>query len=286
MMSETTADDFDRVWWQEWVKKRVVASCSAGLVGGTPHRAYLQDLGLDEESIFLGYDAVDNDHFAHGAQQARQASSQVRERLDLPERYFLASNRFIPKKNLPRLIQAFGQYRDKAGTEAWDLVLLGDGPERARVEDAIDAADIREAVHLHGFKQYDVLPAYYGLAGAFVHASTREQWGLVVNEAMAAGLPVLVSERCGCAPDLVTDGANGYTFDPYEVSQLAGLLQRLAHGDADRARMGTASQEIIAEWGPDRFAAGLEEAAQAAVEAPQSPSSLLDTLLLNTLMHR
>jgi glycosyltransferase involved in cell wall biosynthesis len=286
MMSETTADDFKRVWWQEWIKKRVVALCSAGLVGGTPHRAYLRDLGPSKESIFLGYDAVDNDHFTHGAQQARQASSQVRERLDLPERYFLASNRFIPKKNLPRLIQGFAQYQEKTGSEPWDLVLLGDGPERARVEDAIDAEGVREAVHLPGFKQYDALPAYYGLAGAFVHASIREQWGLVVNEAMAAGLPVLVSNRCGCASDLVTDGTNGYTFDPYDIPQLASLLQRLAHGNADRARMGDASREIIAEWGPDRFAAGLEKAAQVAVEAPRSSSSLLDTLILKALMYR
>jgi 1,2-diacylglycerol 3-alpha-glucosyltransferase len=59
-----------------------------------------------------------------------------------------------------------------------------------------------------------------GLASAFIQASTTEQWGLVVNEAMASGLPVLVSERCGCAPDLVKNGVNGYTFDPYDIKEI------------------------------------------------------------------
>ena len=79
-----------------------------------------------------------------------------------------------------------------------------------------------------GFKQYDELPIYYGLAGAFIHASTTEQWGLVVNEAMAAGLPVIVSERCGCAPDLVENGRNGFTFDPYDVDALTHLMLKMA----------------------------------------------------------
>ena len=93
---------------------------------------------------------------------------------------------------------------------------------------ASPGSDLAGDVILAGFKQYDELPAYYGLASAFVHASTTEQWGLVVNEAMASGLPVLVSDRCGCAPDLVEDGVNGFTFDPYDVEALAGLMQRVA----------------------------------------------------------
>ena len=73
---------------------------------------------------------------------------------------------------------------------------------------------------------------------AFVHASASEQWGLVVNEAMAAGLPVIVSERCGCAPDLVREGVNGLTFDPCDVAELAGLMERVAAmADWQRAAM-------------------------------------------------
>jgi len=137
-----------------------------------------------------------------------------------------------------------------------------------------------------GFKQYDELPAWYGLAGAFVHASTTEQWGLVVNEAMASGLPVLVSERCGCAPDLVKDGVNGFIFDPYDVERLARLMYRLAHGDVDRDAMGRASQEIIADWGLERFADGLAKAVDVAVSRPTPKAPWFDCLLLQALMYR
>lgn len=120
----------------------------------------------------------------------------------------------------------------------------------------------------------------------FVHASTSEQWGLVVNEAMAAGLPVLVSNRCGCAADLVREGVNGFTFDPYDVEEMTRLMFRVAHGDVDRAALGQASREIIAEWGPERFAVGLEQAVEAALSAPAPKPSLLDRALLWALIHR
>ncbi len=77
---------------------------------------------------------------------------------------------------------------------------------------------------LPGFKPYDELPVYYALANAFVHASTSEQWGLVVNEAIATGLPVIVSNRCGCAPELVN--GNGFTFDPTNEDELTDAAVR------------------------------------------------------------
>jgi glycosyltransferase involved in cell wall biosynthesis len=134
---------------------------------------------------------------------------------------------------------------------------------------------------LAGFRQYDELPAYYGLASAFVHASTTEQWGLVVNEAMASGLPVLVSEHCGCAPDLVENGVNGFTFDPYDVQALAALMQRVAAmTEVRRTAMARAGQRIIADWGPERFADGLMQAAEAALrQAPPAPSWFDQALL-------
>jgi glycosyltransferase involved in cell wall biosynthesis len=137
-----------------------------------------------------------------------------------------------------------------------------------------------------GFKQYDDLPAYYGLAGAYIQASTTEQWGLVVNEAMAAGLPVIISNRCGCAPDLVEEGRNGYTFDPYDLDALAGLLRKIAADDCDRAAMGQASREIIARWTPQTFAENLGKAAEAALNAPRPQANLLDKALLGALMRR
>ncbi len=137
-----------------------------------------------------------------------------------------------------------------------------------------------------GYKQYDELPAYYGLASAFVMPSLSETWGLVVNEAMAAGLPVIVSDRCGCAPDLVREGRNGLLFDPRDADALAGAMGHLAHGGADRASMGEASRAIIAGWGPGRFALGLRAAVDAALTAPRPSATPTGRALLWALSNR
>ncbi|MBK1633339.1 hypothetical protein CKO31_21810 [Thiohalocapsa halophila] len=286
MMSDSTAHDEPRKWWREAVKSRVVRMAWAALVGGGPHRDYVTALGMAAERVFTGYDVVDNAHFAAGAEAVRRRADSGRARLGLPERFFLASSRFIEKKNLPRLLEAYDRYRRGVGARAWHLVLLGDGPVRGRVEAIIQGRRLGDWVRLPGFQQYAELPTYYGLAGAFVHASTSEQWGLVVNEAMAAGLPVLVSSRCGCAPDLVADGENGYTVEPTDVEALAAAMQRVAADDCDREAMGRRSREIIARWTPETFARGLQEAAAAALAAPCAPNRLPDRALLWALMRR
>ncbi|MCS3642386.1 glycosyltransferase family 4 protein [Salinibacter ruber] len=285
LMSETTAHDFERHWWRELPKRRLLRVAGAALVGGRAHEEYLEMLGLPPDQVFWGYDVVDNDHFARGAQRARRQAETRGDLFGLPRPYFLASGRFVEKKNFPGLIEAFAGYR-RTVADPWDLVILGDGPTRPDIEQAINRNELRDAVHLPGFKQYDELPPYYGLAGAFVHPSTTEQWGLVVNEAMAVGLPVLVSERCGCAPDLVDAGRNGYTFDPADPSDIAHTLQRVSQAEDGLDEMGQASREIIANWTPDRFGRGLERAVEQARDVKPPTVSFFDRCLLTALMYR
>ena len=129
-------------------------------------------------------------------------------------------------------------------------------------------------MRLLGHLAYDQLPIAYGLARVFVMPSKTEQWGLVVNEAMAAGLPVLVSHSAGCSQDLVEQGVNGYTFDPSDPNDLAQLLIRMSTS-ADLASMGRESQRIIRLWGPSRFAEGLMSAADLSrIPRPRRNASL------------
>jgi glycosyltransferase involved in cell wall biosynthesis len=164
------------------------------------------------------------------------------------------------------------------------LVLLGDGALRPALIALRSALGVDASVHLPGFKQYPELPAYYGLAGAFIHASTTEQWGLVVNEAMAGGLPVLVSNRCGCATDLVQSGANGFTFDPLDVDQLARLMRQVSAPGFPLAAFGAESRRIIAQWGPERFARGAQAAAECAQRVGPIRPTFLQTQLLKLLL--
>jgi len=138
-------------------------------------------------------------------------------------------------------------------------------------------------VHLVGPKGYTELPAYYANAGAFIHASTTEQWGLVVNEAMASGLPVLVSNRCGCAMDLVKEDLNGWTFDPNDLTQLAQFMVKMSTDEERRLEMGRASPGIISEWDTNRFFSGLSAAVDVTLAKPKRAYHLFDGLILRLL---
>ena len=123
-----------------------------------------------------------------------------------------------------------------------------------------------ESVYAVGFQPIEALPVYYGLASCFVMASLKDTWNLAVNEAMASGLPVLVSRACGCAQDLVLEGENGFTFDAYDVENLAKLMLKVSSNSFELKEMGRASRRIIAEWSPRTFGENLWKAVEVAVE--------------------
>lgn len=275
LMSESQEIDHPRVWWKEAVKRRRVVRFSSALVGGPRHADYLIRLGMPPDRITFGYNAVDNDHFGR---LARAARSSPEGRSGLPDRpYFLAVSRFVPEKNLVRLIGAFAEYRREAGATAWDLVLCGDGPGAAEVEAAVRDSGVPEAIHRPGFLQADALARWLAHASGFVHPSQMEPWGLVVNEAAACGLPLLVSDRAGCAETLVPDsiGTTGRRFDPSSGRDISASLRWLAGlPDEERCEMGRRAAEVVSAWGPDRFAQGMLEALELAGAGPDRRANL------------
>ena len=262
LMSESQEIDHPRAWWKEAIKRRRVRRFSAGLVGGPRHRDYLARLGMPRHRIALGYNAVDNEGFARRAEDARRDPESRR---GLPEApYFLAVNRFVPEKNLARLVRAFARHRSDAPPGlAWDLVLCGDGPGAEEVETAIRSSGVERAIHRPGFLQAEAMAPWLAHASAFVHPSLLEPWGLVVNEAAACGLPLLVSDRAGCVETLVPDppGTTGRRFDPRDVDDLtAALAWMIGLSEVERREMGRRAAEVVGEWGPGRFARGTIEA--------------------------
>jgi glycosyltransferase involved in cell wall biosynthesis len=283
LMSDSQAADHARSPYKEWIKAFVVSRYSAAFVAGTSSAAYVKALGMAQERTIPGYDVVDNSHFKAGAGQAR-GNPALRQALGLPPRYWLACSRFVPQKNLPMLLKAYARYRAGAKDEPFDLVMLGDGPQKAELLALRDSLGLAEWVRFPGFAQYPDLPSYYGLASAFLLVSGIEPWGLVVNEAMAAGLPVLVSSACGCAPDLVREGQNGYSFDPLDEDALLNAMLALhGQGSAGLEAMGRAAEATIGAWSPASFADNMVKAAQAALTAPKPGSRRLSGFLLKAL---
>ena len=280
VMSDSNAYDRRTIAHLEWLKRRLMRFCSAGFVAGTDSKNYLVQLGVSPGRVFVGCDVVDNQHFSRAEPRSPNWTTQ---RISP---CFLTCGRLIGVKNQRRLLEAYAVYRNRAGGPAWKLVVLGDGDLRAELIDLQAILGVNREVLLPGLKQYDELPNWYGAASCFIFPSLGETWGLVVNEAMAAGLPILISNRCGCTRDLVREGVNGFSFDPYDVQGIADLMFKMAHGDVDLTAMGRASLEIIADWGPERFAAGLAQAVEAALAAPPPKPTPVDKALLWALIHR
>ncbi|SFV34586.1 glycosyltransferase family 4 protein [Hyphomicrobium facile] len=258
LMSDTHAGSARGNFGREILKRQLLPLYQSALVAGSLHAEYLASLGFPEDKIETGFDVVDNQHFANA--NIGRGANNTPKRYDLPQSYFFCSARFIAKKNLLGLLEAFALYRREHGEGAWDLVLAGDGPLRDAVTRRAAELSVVSNVYFLGQKSYGDLPGAYARAGAFVLASTVDEWGLVVNEAMAAGLPVLVSKGAGCHRDLVDSGVNGFVFDPMNVGELSRLMGVIATSTR-RKEMGDASWRIIANWDLDRFATGLVTAA-------------------------
>ena len=248
LMTESTREDHQRSGWKELGKAWLIRLLFGwAVVGGSRHASYLAALGFPQARVRRFYDVVDNDRLYHRAQQLRRAGG-----AQLPARYFLYVGRLAPEKNLAGLLAAYQRYR--AGGGSWALILAGDGAERARLTAQATSSGYAADIHFAGHKSSAELPLYYAFASCFVLPSTREPWGLVVNEAAACGLPVIVSDRCGCADDLVVDGLNGFVFDPGVPEQLVRSLEAMESLSQQQwAQMSAESLRRIAGYSPDHF---------------------------------
>jgi 1,2-diacylglycerol 3-alpha-glucosyltransferase len=288
MMNETHGGTARARGLKAAFKQKVVAGFHAAFVGGAPQHRYFASLGLPAEKIFTGYDAVDNDYFAQQAAAVRNQAAEFRKQYSLPAHYFLSLGRFVAKKNLSVLIHAYRKFLDSSPDCRTHLVMVGSGEEESKlralcgelrlpIHDKMAAgteppqpATDAEApgVHFYGFRQIDENPVFYALADAFVLPSLWEEWGLVVNEAMASGLPVVVSETAGCAEDLLKPGwpagfeiskeeairLNGFVFDPKSPETLAAALRALTTTPALREVMGENSRKIVENFSCENFA--------------------------------
>jgi glycosyltransferase involved in cell wall biosynthesis len=265
------------------IKRRFHRHADAAFSAAPSHERPFIEWGLRRESVFYGLEVVDNEQFASIAAATLAQADSFRRELALAPHFFLGVGRFVTKKNWHTLLQAYASFRLHNPASDWRLILVGDGPERSSLQRLAAETGMDNLVTFPGFASQETLARIYALAGALVLPSRYgETWGLVVNEAMACGLPVLVSEQCGCAATLVRPGENGWTFHPDDVTGLSEILARVAAlSDTERERMGGRSRQIIADWGLPRFCSGAWEAVQFAMANPLPPPSPLDRLLMS-----
>jgi glycosyltransferase involved in cell wall biosynthesis len=239
--------------------KLLYARLSGFLAIGTANAAFYRAIGVPEHRIFPMPYAVDNDRFmgaSHATGDGRtkfRASLGVRD--DRP--IVLFAGKLQRRKRPDDLLSA-------AATLARDgllfhVVMVGSGemePELRAMSQQVGAA----SVHFAGFVNQSLLPKVYAACDVFVLPAENEPWGLAINEAMAAGLPIVASAEVGCVPDLLRHDHNGRTFMAGDVDGLAEALRPLLSDREKRLKMGAQSREIISRWSYAECLAGLCQA--------------------------
>jgi len=243
----------------EMLKRYFIAACSGSIVPGKSAAAYMAAFGVPRERIFVAPNAVDNAFFSAAASEARRRGTELRRQFSLPERYFLCAGRLISAKGIFDLLSAYSVLAPELRREV-GLLFVGDGVEQPELE--ARAAGVQPGViRCTGFAHREQLAVYYALAEAFVFPTHTDPWGLVVNEAMACGLPIVATEAGGCVEDLVQEGENGYVVPSANVTKLAEAMAAFARDPQLAARMGQRSARLVQGFSPELCAAGFATAA-------------------------
>ena len=240
---------------RSWFKRRYLAwifqYCTAFLAIGTENKNYYLDRGIAKNQIFLTPYAVDNESFRIKAEAAEKGRDKLRSELGIvpKQKVILFSGKFMPRKRPDMLINAVNKINWEDGVVP-ALIFVGEGEMEEKLRTLAP-----NAIFL-GFKNQNELPSIYNVADVMVLPSECEPWGLVVNEAMACGTAVIVSDQVGCAKDLLDDRC-GKVFLCDDTDALADSLVQCLK-DADK--MGLAASAAIKDWGFSEDIVGLRQA--------------------------
>lgn len=244
--------------------RTMVKGSSATIAVGKRSADYLLSLGAREQSLFTAYSTVDVEHFQNVSSQARLEREALKAKLGIRQDVvILYSGQFIERKGLRYLLEAYAEIKARHSNAA--LVLLGYGPLQSELAAAVASRGLAD-VHFVGHVEVEEIPEIYAVADVFVLPSLEETWGLVVNEAMACGLPVVVTDRVGSSPDLIHEGENGFVVPAADSAALAARIRQLVE-DADlRLRFSQRSTRRIQRFTPAAAAQSFANAVHDALE--------------------
>ena len=247
--------------WVRAVKQvavpRAIRPAAAWLVSGTLAREHLVHYGADPARTWTFANTVDVEALARRVDELRGRRDELRAAFGLgAEPVVLHAGRLLPVKGVDVLVDAMAQ------VEGAQLLVIGDGSERSGLE--ARAARLGVRARFAGFLTVERLPEAYAAADVFALLSRRETWGVVVTEAAAAGLPLVLTDTVGAARDLVRRGVNGEVVRAGDAAAAAAAIARLTASPELRAKYGSASRELVAAWGyspsEDAFLTAVAEA--------------------------
>jgi glycosyltransferase involved in cell wall biosynthesis len=241
------------------VLRPLLHSIQICLYVGKRNRRFYEHYGVRSERLILSPHSVDNDFFSKGTSVAEDEQDSFRHRHGIPTDVplIMFAGKLISKKQPLHLLQAFERVRTR---HKCALVFAGEGELRQVIERACIERSIPD-VYITGFLNQTEMPAAYAAADILVLPSAwYETWGLVVNEGMSCSLPIIVTDRVGCADDLVYDDENGYVVPWNDVDALTEALEKLVVDPDRRQRFGRCSVEIIKDYSLAQTVDGIVQA--------------------------
>ncbi|HDR8933747.1 MULTISPECIES: glycosyltransferase [Burkholderia] len=209
--ADSKFDDGTRCPSREMVKAWIASLYDGAIVAGRRQRVYFEFLGIPAQHILVGYDVVDNDRFMTSAAAARMQGAEFRRRMGLPEKYIICVSRLIARKRVDKAIDAYA--RSRARENGVSLLVIGTGELESSLRERCVRFGLADNVVFKGLVPNHEMPIFLALASFMVLLSDYDQWGLCLNEALACGTPVLCSDSCGAAHELVRHGENGFVTD-------------------------------------------------------------------------
>lgn len=254
---------------QRLMRRWIIPRAAACIPVSSGARDKYLSYGADPAHVHIAIQTVDTDFFEQRAAELRPSATLWRRERGIEGKLIVSVGSLIERKGLCHLIEALALLHQRL--PGIHLALIGDGPLRSDLAQQARERGLGAFVYFPGFAQLDDLVRWLAAADVFAFPTLEDTFGVVVNEAMAAGLPVVSSIYAGATRDLVHDGENGFAVDPTDHAVLADCLYRILSDDALAKRMGEASRRIIAQKGIEASAAGFLAAIRDALG--QRPSS-------------
>lgn len=268
-MREDTQLTLDRPRLRGVLRRPLMAAfyrlCDRCLAVGSESARYYRFHSVPERKIRLVPFVVDNDRITAAVESHASSAGEYRRELGLIDDrpLILFASKLTANKRPGDLLVAYSTLRQQGKAAA--LMFAGSGTEEARLRDYVEQHAVPD-VHFMGFKNQSELAKLYAIADIGVLASRNERWGLVVNEYMCAGLPLLISDRIGAAADLLEEDGNGFTYRCGDLSEMTAKLNALVMDARLRARMGVRSKSLINGWSFRECLVGVKAALADVVE--------------------
>ena len=241
IMQDSKFDDKQRHIGMELFKSILYSPYHAALAAGQRTRGYLRFLGFRDDRVFVGYDTVSVERVQRMAESEPAPGG-----VPHAQRHFTIIARFIPKKNITLALEAYAAYiaDHSRRRPPRALHLCGSGELEPALRRKAEELKL-ERVKFCGYLNEEEIARVLGSTLALILPSIEEQHGLVVNEALAMGVPVLVSDNCGARDLLVRSGVNGYVFEPDNAAGLANFMGALDRDEAEWRRLSLGTRDFL-----------------------------------------